>query len=416
MRIAVLASVHPSFSHARAGYVVLASLLEELGLAGHEVRLFTMGCANQPDAGTLGRLGKVRVTHAGDLTDQTRPEFPLAGLRSDLRTLRKAYLPDQDDDYPKFDDPAAAASRVAEGADAVILFWDTWFELLIPALGMVPVIGYLARPRTASPISANEAHPLQGMAGVKQRVLLRILRNQEARHLRRLRGLSAAANICALDAAYYSEHGVPCDYLPNTWPDFFGDGWRERRDGAEAGRAKVGVLANIGSVNATGNGFGLEYLTREVLPSLAAGLAERIEVNVCGGGKLDAALAGELEARGVRIRGFVDDIDAEVLANRAFLLLNNAGPYTGGYTRVIYAFSSGACLVAHRRLADSMPEVKHGENALLGSSGAEIAELLRQVVSDPALARRLGEGGRRTYEQAYRPEIIARGLLERMAA
>lgn len=416
MRIAVLASVHPSFSHARAGYVVLASILEELGQAGHDVRLFTLGCPNQPDAGTLGRLARAHVTHAGDLTDQTRPEPSLSGLRSDLRTLRKAYLPGQDDDYPKFDDPAAAAARVAEGADAAILFWDTWFEQLIPALGKVPVIGYLARPRTASSISANQARPLQGMAGVKQRVLLRILRNQEARHLKRLRGLSAAANICALDAAYYSGHGVSCGYLPNTWPDFFGEGWRQRRDGAEAGRARVGVLANIGSVNATGNGFGLEYLAREVLPALVPGLAERIEVNVCGGGKLDAALAGDLKARGVRIRGFVDDIDGEVLANRVFLLLNNAGPYTGGYTRVIYAFSSGACLVAHRRLADSMPEVKHGENALLGSSGAEIAELLSQATSDPALARRLGEGGRHTYEQAYRPAIIVRGLLERMAA
>jgi hypothetical protein len=416
MHIAVLASVHPSFSHARAGYVVLASVLEELGRSGHEVRLFTARCANEPDAATLGRLGKARVTHASDLTLDTRLEPALTGVRSDLRTLRKAYLPDRDDDYPKFNDPAAAAARITEGADAAILFWDTWFEHLLPALGKFRVVGYLARPRTASPITAIEALSSRGMAGLKQRVLLRILRNQEARHLKRLRGLAAATNICALDAAYYSAHGVACDYLPNTWPDFFGADWRRRRDSAETGRVKLSVLANIGNVNATGNGFGLGYLAREVLPALAPGLRERVEINVCGGGWLPPELAGALLGQGVRIRGFVDDIDGEVLANRVFLLLNNAGPYTGGYTRVIYAFSSGACLVAHRRLAESMPEVKHGENALLGSNGAEIAELLRQAVSDPALTRRLGEGGRRTYENAYRPAIVARSLIDRMAA
>jgi glycosyltransferase involved in cell wall biosynthesis len=63
-----------------------------------------------------------------------------------------------------------------------------------------------------------------------------------------------------------------------------------------------------------------------------------------------------------------------------------------------------------------MPEVKHGENALLGESGAGIARLLRQAVEDPGLARRLGEGARRTYDAVYRPEVIAKALLARAQA
>ena len=57
-----------------------------------------------------------------------------------------------------------------------------------------------------------------------------------------------------------------------------------------------------------------------------------------------------------------------MVGNHIFLLLNNAGPYTGGYTRVIYAFSSGSCLIAHKRLADSMPELVHDRNCLLGAT------------------------------------------------
>lgn len=415
MHVAVLASVHPSFSHARAGYVVLASLLEQMGLAGHRVSLYTACCANRPDAATLERLKAAGVRHEVDFTAEARAETRPGGLAGDLRTVRKALFPRADDDYPAF--PQAVAERIrADGADAAILFWDSVLEYLLPALGRLPVTGYLARPRTASPLAAVDAQPSRGIQGLRMAVVRRILLNQEGRHLSRLRGLAAATNICALDAAYYSANGVPCDYLSNTWPDLFGAEWRARRDAAEAQRPLVSVLANIGAVNATGNGFGLAYLAREVLPALAPELRARIEVNICGGGTLDPGLASALQAQGVRVRGFVEDIDGEVLANRVFLLLNNAGPYTGGYTRVCYAFSSGACLVAHRRLAESMPEVKHGENALLGESGAEIARLLRQAVEDPGLARSLGEGARRTYEAVYRPEVVAKALLARAQA
>jgi len=415
MHVAVLASVHPSFSHARAGYVVLASLLEQMGLAGHRVSLYTACCGNRPDAATLERLQATGVRHAADFTAEALEEPQPSGLAGDLRTVRKAILPRPDDDFPAFP-PAVAARILSEGAGAAILFWDSILEHLLPALGRLPVVGYLARPRTASPLAAIAAQPGRGVHGLRMAVVRRILLNQEARHLSRLRDLAAATNICALDAAYYAAHGVPCDYLSNTWPDLFGAGWRERRERAESGRPRVSVLANIGAVNATGNGFGLAYLAQEVLPRLAPGLRERIEVNICGGGMLEPGLAAALQAQGVRVRGFVDDIDGEVLANRVFLLLNNAGPYTGGYTRVCYAFSSGACLVAHRRLADSMPEVKHGKNALLGESGAEIAQLLRQAVEDPALARGLGDGARRTYEATYRPEVVAKALLARAEA
>jgi hypothetical protein len=69
--------------------------------------------------------------------------------------------------------------------------------------------------------------------------------------------------------------------------------------------------------------------------------------------------------------------------------------------------------VAHKRLADSMPEVVHDLNALLGGSAAEIASLLERAANDPGLARRIGEGARETYDRVYRPAVIAGVLAER---
>lgn len=410
MHVAVLSSVHPSFAHAKASNLVLASLLEEMGRAGHRVSLFTARCANDSDAAALARLAAAGVAHAADLTAETESEPVLPAPFRDFRTVRKSLAPREDDDYPKF--TAAAARRIdGGGADAAVLFWDTWFEHLLPQLERVPVVGYLARPRFASPLAAIRSGALGhgAHAWVAERNMLQL----EKRHLRRVARLAAAVDICALDAGYYEQHGIRCDYLPNTWPDIFGAEWPGKREAAERTRAKVNVLANIGSVAATGNGFGLQYLADEVLPRFAPDALVRLEINVCGGGRLEEPVAQRLGAYGVRIRGFVDDIDAEMLANRVFLLLNNAGPYTGGYTRVIYAFSSGSCLVAHRRLAESMPEVVHGTNALLGDDPGEIAAHLARVTADAALARRLGEGARRTYETRYRPAIVAAGITER---
>ena len=58
------------------------------------------------------------------------------------------------------------------------------------------------------------------------------LKAKERRHLQRLQSLVGARNICALDASWYDEHGIDCRYLPNTWPDAFGDEWPSLRRGS----------------------------------------------------------------------------------------------------------------------------------------------------------------------------------------
>ena len=117
-------------------------------------------------------------------------------------------------------------------------------------------------------------------------------------------------------------------------------------------------------------------------------------INICGRFELPPEFDDLKPQPNVAMRGFVPDIDEEVRGNHIFLLLNNAGPYTGGYTRVIYAFSSGSCLIAHTRLAESMPELVHGRNCLLGATPEEIADHIAAAARDPALRARLGEAAR----------------------
>ena len=113
----------------------------------------------------------------------------------------------------------------------------------------------------------------------------------------------------------------------------------------------------------------------------------------------------------VHIKGFVDDVDAEVLSSPIFLLLNNAGPYSGGYTRVIYAFSTGACLVAHTNLRHSMPELINGENCLLADTPVGLVDCIERLLTDAALRKRIGQQARFIYETQFAPAHVARKLI-----
>jgi Glycosyl transferases group 1 len=302
---------------------------------------------------------------------------------------------------------------VASGAGSALLFWDTDYERLVPALSRagMRVYGYLARP----PMAASQVHAREKLRGFKRGVTEARLRAKERRHLERLRPLSGARNICALDASWYDRHGIGCRYLPNTWPDAFGDAWPSLRRAGEARRQGIHILGNIGVLSSTGNYYGMLYLADHVLPLLKRELkATDFTINICGRFEFPPALDHLRHEPNVAMRGFVPDIDDEMLGNQIFLVLNNAGPYPGGYTRVIYAFSSGSCLIAHRRLAESMPELIHNENCLLGDTPEGITALIVAAARDPALRNRIGETARRTYLERYRPAIIAENLVRMM--
>jgi hypothetical protein len=264
-------------------------------------------------------------------------------------------------------------------------------------------------------MAAQQVHARDRLHGVKRAVTEARLQARERRHLSRLRKLSGARNICALDAGWYDRQGVACRYVPNTWPDAYGEQWASLRHAAEGRRQGIHILGNIGVLTATGNYYGMTYLADRVLPLLKQALkATDFTINICGRFELPPAFDHLRREPNVAIRGFVPDIDEEMLGNHMFLVLNNAGPYPGGYTRVIFAFSSGSCLIAHRGLAESMPELVHDQNCLLGDTPESITGLIVAAANDAGLRRRIGEAARRTYVERYRPAVIAQDLVRMM--
>lgn len=414
MRVLFLASCWPSRRHTtRAANLVLHHLMEATRTLGHEVGLAycrqVFAPADPSIEASVEELCEAGFAFAGDYSAWLRePPATDASVPGRLLAIRRALV-SRDDDDPRFDDPRAVVSGIkAFRPEMCVLFWDTSFEFLLPYLDGMPCVGYAAKERHASTLAGLAETGATSLRQAADRLLTgRALGKAVGRHLERVRRLAALSNICRLDATAYEAQGIPCAYVPNTFPDFFG-----QRPSSQAPDAPFGILANIGRMDATGSAQGLEYLAEALLDRLEgtlAGLDWRI--TLCGGGGLPPRAARLGRHPRVLMAGYVQDLEARMAASHLFLMLNNTGPHTGGYTRTIYAFSAGTCLVAHRRLADSMPEVVHGRNALLGDTPETLAALVGQAARDPGLRGALGRAARRAYETEYAPGVVAGRLL-----
>lgn len=423
MHILVLSSNHPNFRHTYSHNTVLAVLLEALAKHVNKVSWAVVCPDDTLEQETRDRLAQRNVEFFADFSPDVEeaPVVPSTFSRV-TQHVRRATFPRMDDDYPKFRDPVKTLAELKRsGADVFLLFWDTWFANLLPYLDGTPAFGYWAKPRHEAGFAGVEGvwktlrHNglIRAPRALGRRwILKRNLESQKVRHFQRAHNLRGASNICALDAKEHEFHTSDCSYIPNTWPDAFGDDWREKRNSESNNHGIFRIVGNIGSVNSTGNQFGINYMAKEVLPHLEVGFAEAPwVVNLYGRGTLAEESKRLLNHPHVSVKGFVDDIDREMLSNQVFLLCNNAGPYSGGYTRVIYALSSGSCLVAHEKLAASMPELRHRHNVLLGSCGRELAALVLEAYRDRNLRDDIGTAARETFESKYHPDVVAAQIL-----
>jgi glycosyltransferase involved in cell wall biosynthesis len=331
--------------------------------------------------------------------------------------LRQALSSDPQVFYPSYALRQEMAKRVeSSGADVCFHLWSS------AAFGAcadveTPVFAYAGNPDHYS-MAARLKHPdlfAIPRATLRNRVKLMLWRRAYRRFevvvVRLALRSTWIACASAPNADYYTHKGHPrAFYLQNMWPEL-----ADQRSAAEpAGNL---IAGNLGGQYATGNTFGGWLLAKEVLPALDRLLGDDYEVNLYGAGRFSEPVERALEHPRVRNRGFVDDIDAELQAAKVFLLCNNNNPdFVVGHTRILHAWSVGSCLVAHVNMALAMPEIVHGENALLGSTGEEIAEQVAAACRDDELRRRIVEGGRRTWEREFRPEVVVERIVRRVEA
>lgn len=242
-------------------------------------------------------------------------------------------------------------------------------------------------------------HPLRWSAALREWLRLRLF---EAAHVDVMRSVESLAHVTASNVDYYRRNGCKRSvYVGNTWPDFL-------HKVPFPHNARKKIVGHIGHLGRTGSTYGLSFLLKEVLPRLRELMVDQpYDVHVIGDGDMAPGLRELRDQPNVVWRGFIEDLDAELVDCDAFCIFNNAGFYKAAYTRHIVAWASGLPLVVHRGSLDAIPEIIHGENALVACTADEAARNLRDVVMNQELNHRIRDAGRRTFLAHFTPAIVA---------
>jgi hypothetical protein len=337
--------------------------------------------------------------------------FLLEPVSSPRSRLARWITPQELDFYPEIAQrPAAAKAAMAFRPDLIFIPWS---ESATALFADVPVkkFAYYGNPDPKSGLARAafvRAHGGSLFSYGRERLLLA---RMERFHLRTMQRYDYLGDVAANDADYYRRQGHPNGfYVRNLWIDRFGTAWRARRERERTD--PFVIIGNLGKLGATANTHGLEILGRDVMPQFRRALGDRkYEVHVCGAGTLHPAIAAVMRHPEIRMRGFVDDIDEELMTAPVFLCLNNASRFKVGHTRYLHAWSLGSCVVGHRDAALSLPELVSGENCLLGGSAAEIADMVAAVARDAGLRRRLGEAGYATFSEKFTAPAVVNQIL-----
>jgi Glycosyl transferases group 1 len=227
-----------------------------------------------------------------------------------------------------------------------------------------------------------------------------------------LRECRAVGAFAAHYASWLRTRGLPAAaYLRTPLVDPVGDDWQRTRDTHAIG-SKLRVLL-IGDLAGTATITGLDLLARQTLPRLEELLGpDGFELRLVGRGEPPSALARLLDRPSVRMVGPVEPADAEFLSCDVLLVPT---PVTLGIrVRILMGLAYGCCIVAHRANTAGIPELVHGENCLLPSTGVGLAEEAARVGLDEALRRGLQVGARGTYERFFSTVAAASPIVRKL--
>ncbi len=435
--IFLIASDVPHRDHTEPGvtavHVVVHELLRALLVRGHRIvlQLVFNVYRTRPDLTPSERreLDALRADGVTVLPPVYPAEYrPATGAARRSRLARAARLligrVRTEDFYPSLRlRPVMEARVLASGADAVLTVWSPEGVAATAGLRGVPRVAFHGdvdfEPAAARVRDRALFYGTPGGRGLRRRLAAPARAARDAfwlaefrrAHLRLMDGVDVIANVAACNAERYRRRHPRSIYVRNTWRDARADG---AGDGARAPRP-IRIVGHVGRLGATGSTYGLRYLLVDLMPVLRAVMdGLDYEVHVIGAGTVVPALAAYTRQDRLVMRGFVEDLDAELRASDVFLLLNNAGALRAAFTRHIVAWSMGLCLVVHARSRLAIPEIRHLDNALVGDTPAELARLVRRAVTDPALNARVRAGGRATYEREFAPAVVARTLSDQI--
>ena len=203
-----------------------------------------------------------------------------------------------------------------------------------------------------------------------------------------------------IDAAIFEQH-CPTDIvkvIPNGvdvthfTPDF------EAEDAAH--------LIYIGSMDWYPNEDAVSFFVEDVLPTIRESV-QNVKFSIVGGNPSDH-VQQFADREGVVVTGRVSEIKPYFSAATVFVVPLRIG--SGTRLKILEALAMGKVVVSTTVGAEGLA-LQDGEEIMIADEPIQFAEVVIQLLTDPALRKKIGENGRKRVEQDYDWRNIGRKLL-----
>ena len=171
-----------------------------------------------------------------------------------------------------------------------------------------------------------------------------------------------------------------------------------------AGAEEPDTLLYFGAINYFPNEDAVVFFIDQILSKIRA-LRPNVRFQILGPGAGAEVLARAGD--GVEVLGMVDDVAPFIERAAAVVVPLRIGG--GTRLKVVEAMAKGKPIISTHLGAEGIDAV-HGEHLLLADQPQDFAAAVEQVLSDRALAARLGAGARELAEDRYSWNSVGRGL------
>jgi glycosyltransferase involved in cell wall biosynthesis len=148
----------------------------------------------------------------------------------------------------------------------------------------------------------------------------------------------------------------------------------------------------LGGLHWPPNAEGILWFAKHVFPQVRAEVPEAVLTVV--GKSPPAGLDGE----GIEVTGYVTDLGPYLAETAVFIVPLHAGG--GMRVKILDAWSWGLPIVSTTIGAEGI-ETQHEQNILITDTAPAFAQAVIRVISEPALAQRLSQGGRQAITNKY---------------
>lgn len=396
---AIIADTVPHCMHGGGGITAYAAA-RAIRDRGHDVTVIAL----TPCLYTGGVSEEFHVTHleeCGIRVDRIEGSFDLSP-----RSMWKRLAPTYTDLVPGFSMRDMVQHRLKNHRVHGVLMYHWNALAALHQIHIAPKIGLVGDPLHLPHLYRREFQIRNGeresLVGLTKRFAYNALIAS-----RQIAVMKTLLEDCDIGGAFAAHHAImlsdrggrKCQYFRTPTPDPLPSSF-------PASKPNEFRLLHIGHLQGIATLSGIEMLADEMIPSLVASFPENgFKIHLVGAGfeTIPENLRRKLTQSCVTVRGQVSPPDREFLEAHCVIVPTPID--LGIRVRILTAFSFGSCVIAHAANKGGIPELEHGHNCLLGSSGKELAHLCREVAQNSDLRARLSKNARQTFEQSFSPSV-----------